>query len=179
MKKSLAILTALLACFVGLTGFISGFASSDIIQHTIEVNCSIESAFLESVSFVENFKNSNSRLPSETEFSTWTSSLPNRHVVIMENMRIKTSHFLKESISQFGTPTENEYLLYYWNGEDEEYYASWAHRSTLLLKESDFYIFGSPNTHGTLFLAISALLFYGAYKVWRWPSNQFEDDKWR
>lgn len=110
LRKSLAAVTALGALYALLWAPLFAFSNfEEIIIH----NRKIAAAFDAGSDFVERFRQTQGRVPTDTEFHEWASAQP-------------------------GT-----YALEYWRGEWFEYYASWARASTLTFAARNYYISGS------------------------------------
>lgn len=121
-----AVATAVLA-FAGALYFAAGLV---LIPHTVENGREIEKAFSAASSWVDSFNQIRGHLPSSEEFAAWTSSQPDN---AFKDMRLlaKQPEFPSQVIKSFGQPAANSYVLETWRGEWFEYFASWAHASTV------------------------------------------------
>lgn len=133
-KKKLAWLLVL----IGSTSFIyfsSNIFLLSLVEHTVEHSHEILGYFKRTTSFVDNFKNSNHRLPTQEEINKQFSE---EHQVLLNNdlRDDNTPDFIKSK-------PEDTYFLSYWRGEWPEYYAAWNQKTTLVFDRNHFYPFNS------------------------------------
>lgn len=164
MLGALSVLAALLTVLWGM----SGRAIDETIQHSRE----IERSFALASTFVEGFKQSHGRLPSEAEFSAWADTQPDK-AHGPKGMLLLTSQdrFPLEALRKFGSPGQAGYVIQYWRGEWFEYFASWANASTLEFDAKKFYLLGSPAIDGFAAFVVSVIAGFLARRVWPRPTN--------
>ena len=109
----------------------SVWMAKETSQHSREIGRSFSLAS----AMVKEFKKTNGRLPSESEFTTWADTQPDRPLSA-KHMRILVaqSQFPDEIIKRFGAPPYDGYIIEMWRGEWFEYFVSWKNDSAL---ESD------------------------------------------
>lgn len=101
------------------------------IPSTVENGKEIEMSFLAATTFVDNFQHTNGHIPSNAEFNEWKSHQPSA-VYGVQNIELTKPTAIPEDIARkFGVPPADSYALSLWRGEWYEYYASWAHASTI------------------------------------------------
>jgi hypothetical protein len=104
--------------------------TSSSIQHTIEHNKEYKKSFQVTASKVDEFIKTNQRLPSIEEFKS-----------IDTVMTINSS--ATEYPKEWEVPPTGAYFLARWTGDNDEFYASWNHKTTLLFDEDSYYLFHS------------------------------------
>ena len=139
------------------------------IDATIAHNREVEAAFGQAVEYVNTFRKNNGRLPSAAEFKTWNSTYPSRPYT-PNGMWLEVAPFQAQAIERFGRPSGDAYLLVYWMGEWEEFYASWVGRSSLNFDPAAYSILGSNFADGTAAIAIGILSLLAAWRMWPDPS---------
>lgn len=154
----LAAATAVLCAFMVIGG--------DSVDQTVQSSRKIESGFQDAANYINNFRDSNARLPTEAEFSQWALHFPDsvdspRHFDVWRSDRPP-----REVIDKFGSAPKDSYFISYWRGEWMEYYASWVNRSTLILDPRGYYMLGSQFADVMLMLVITALFAILAIKTW-------------
>ena len=146
-------------------GLLYTLGSGALIDSTLENSRSIDTSFNKAASYVEQFQKDHSRLPSAAEFMHWASHFPDRPYT-PNGIRLEVTDFPAKSITEFGTPPPNAYLLVLWRGEWEEYYASWAKKSSLTFDKSKYYALGSSYADSAAVLCFGVLLLFAAFKIW-------------
>ena len=171
LRKITSLVFAALSVLLALGAFILGFSTGGVdstVQHAHE----IEKSFALASVFVEGFKKTNGQLPTESEFTAWTDTQPDR-AYSAKGMHLLTvqSQFPHEVIERFGSAPHDGYIIEMWRGEWFEYFASWANASTLEFDAKKFYFSGSPIVDGLAILALSiAVGFIGRF-LWRRPTR--------
>lgn len=123
-------------CFFGLAIF--GLFSVVVmvsLPHEIKRNVTLANSFTTAASWIDDFIDSNGRMPNSTEYEAWASVKP-KYVYGIQSINIinpASSGSFKEAIDSFGSPpsSSTSYILAIWTGEWNEYYASWVKKSTL------------------------------------------------
>jgi hypothetical protein len=161
----LSILLGVVASISMILGVFVGLTADKLASETIAHSRSIEESFQKAIAFVESQKKAIGRLPSLVEYSFWSSQFPDqpfspKYISLVEGS------FPKEVIGNFGTPPLGSYLLVCWRGEWNEYYASWANRSTLQFNQKKYHVSGSGIGDGAFVVICSAFILYLAIKVW-------------
>lgn len=172
MGSVFGLIAALLLCLA----IAEVLAWRGVVEHTIENAREIKQAFGQASVFVDGFIQSHNRLPTEQEFSAWTSTQPEGvHSARTFQLLTSPSQFADDEIvKKFGPPAPNSYLLKYWRGEWFEYYASWAKASTLELNPKSFYFFGRPIADGIVLLSLGLLFAAFAKGAWPPPNPSFQ-----
>ncbi len=168
LRKCISVTFATLALFSALFAivFILG-AFSGIAEDTIQNAREISKSFSLASGFVERFKNEHGRFPYENEFSEWAKTQPEN--ISLHDMEIMyfQQQFPPEVIEKFGSPPIDSYIIEYWRGEWEEYYASWVNASTLELDVKKLYFLGLPPFLDSLSLFVLSLVLGAiAYFIW-------------
>ena len=158
-------LVAVLAALFAVTEL----RSSSSVDKAIAHNRELEVAFSQAVEYVDTFRKNNGRLPSGAEFKAWGSGYPSRPYT-PNGMWLEVSPFQSQAIEKFGSPAGDAYLLVYWMGEWEEFYASWAGRSSLNFDPAAYSILGSSLADGWAAIAIGILFLLAACRMWPNPS---------
>ncbi len=153
--------TALVTAAVGLIVFASAGAIDETIAHSRE----IERTFTSAVSFVEEWKNARGRLPSASEFVKWRSEQPEQ-TYGAQSLEFSTRDFPPEVTARFGSATDGGYLLTFWRGEWNEYYASWRGRSSLSFDPAGYFFLGSEWRDLIAFTTAATMLALGAIAIW-------------
>jgi hypothetical protein len=158
-----------------LLGLLSIFSSGTIVKRTVEHSRVLEQVFKEASHYVNTYKLKFGRLPTDQEFEVWASSFKSRPKSHLDAMRIQAAPFPEDSsiTKQFGQAPKDSYLLIYWRGEWNEYYASWVDKTTLQLDESKYYLFGSKYLAGTMYSFIAFFAFICGWRIWRKKSIIF------
>jgi hypothetical protein len=164
---SFAALTALLVLGAFIFGF-SGGGVDKTIQHAHE----IEKSFSLALAFIEDFKKTNGHLPSESEFTAWADTQPDR-AYSAKGMRLLTtqSQFPEEVVKRFGSSPQDGYIIEMWRGEWFEYFASWANASTLEFDAKKYYFSGSAFVDGLLILALGIVVGFLSRLLWPCPTR--------
>ena len=119
-----ALLFALCAYFFGVTVWVAQETS----QHSRE----IEKSFFLASAVVEEFKKTNGRLPTRSEFTAWADTQPDRAYSAKHlRLLVVQSQFPDEIVKKFGAPPYDGYIIEMWRGEWFEYFVSWKNDSTL------------------------------------------------
>lgn len=139
-----------------------GVGASQTVEHSKE----LAQTFQVAASYVTSFKQKTGRLPSNQEFETWAASFPSRPYSSPYGMRLELPPFPNDVVEQFGAPPNDAFLLTYWRGEWEEYYASWVNRTSMQLDKSAYYLLGSKFADGALLIAIALAALLGARRLW-------------
>lgn len=168
LRKITASVLGIISMLWLVLGLFYTLDSGALIDHTIEKSRIIEASFDQCVAYVEQFRQSQSRLPSTAEFADWASQFPARPYT-PHGMRLETSDFSAEVQKEFGAPSPNSYLLVMWRGEWEEYYASWAKRSSLVFDKRKYYAFGNKYVDSAAVVCLGGLFLFFAFKLW--PNN--------
>jgi len=165
MRKALSSFVGLGAVLWLLLGLGFSLGSGAIIESTIEDNRAIEASFQKTAAFVEQFRRDHSRLPNDDEFKDWSGRQPfaNYSPIYME---LLTDKFPEGVVENFGAPPTLGYVVSYWRGEWNEYYASWTEKSSLIFDASEYYVLGSPAIDAATVIAIFAMLCFAAVKLW-------------
>ena len=138
------------ALFGALCAFGPGF------ERTIARSREIERTFQETARVVDAYRARHRRLPANAELGS-------------DAMSIQDGAYPAEAVRRLGAPPKGSYLLVYWRGEWEEYYAPWSGKSTLNFDESKYYVLGSKRADGGLLLGAGLLLLWLAKKLF--PSH--------
>jgi hypothetical protein len=171
VRKVLSIVLGVAATFsVGL-GLIV-FSSARNIDETIAHSRQIDVAFREAVNFVRTWRRSEGRLPNSDEFAAWASKLP-EEPNSAKDMQYSLNDFPQEVIAKFGRPSGEAYLLTYWRGEWDEYYASWTDTSSLIFDTSKYFMLGSRWLDLFAFCFVGFALVGAAFVAWP-PNNAMQ-----
>jgi len=163
MKKIISVIlsiSALVLLFIAC--HIREETSTNIVNYTISNNYKIEASFKKAVSFVEDFKSENSRLPANEEFELWTERQSSqvyspRGMSILTNperikLRLYDPYDGFDRTEDFGEPPEGSYIIILWRGEWSEYYISWKDTTTLNFDPRDYYMFGNARNDFLFFI---------------------------
>ena len=142
--------------------------SGSAVDHTVANSREIGSSLSAAASFVEDFQQTTGRLPSQTEFASWASSQPDR---VHDFMRCETTAFPEGVVKEFGPAPPGSFLLTYWRGEWNEYYASWTGRNTLVFDSSKYYMLGSRIADAVAFILAAGVSAWFARKLWARPTS--------
>jgi hypothetical protein len=132
--------------------------SNSLIDHTLENSREIQAAFGSTRTYVDSWIAQHGTLPTEAEFQAWTAQQPER-VHSARFMELITGEFPEEAIKKFGPAPAGSYLLSYWRGEWTEYFASWAHKSSLEFDRTRYFAFGSAFADFVVFAGSGAGIF--------------------
>lgn len=152
-----------------MLGFVSILGSG--VEETIKHSKEIEKSFKKASSFVSSFREKHERLPTKTEFEEWRKTFPDKPYG-PKGMRLLTASFPDEAVKIFGVAPEGSFLLVYWRGEWDEYFASWGSKTSLELDESKYYFFGIKYLDGISCIVLALLVFIGCIKIW--PNQTFQ-----
>lgn len=97
-------------------------------------NSTLVKSFSSAASWIDDFRKVNGRLPSSDEYKAWAASEPEDFYGVQSIYLLNpsSSEFYQEAVAAFGEPdTANSYVLARWTGDWNEYYASWANKSTV------------------------------------------------
>jgi hypothetical protein len=141
------------------------FSSADAIQETLSHSREIQRAFTSAVRFVEVWQKAEGRLPSASEFVTSRSQQADETYGV-QHIELSTRDFPSEVTARFGSPPEGGYLLTFWRGEWNEYYASWADRSSLSFDPAAYFFFGSKRRDLFAFGTAAITLGLAALAIW-------------
>jgi len=147
-----------------IAGFIV-FASAAAIDETVSHSQGIDHAFTSAVRFIEDWKKAEGRLPSNSEFVKWRSAQPDQ-IFGARHVEFSTRDFPTEVTARFGPPTESAYVLTFWRGEWNEYYASWRDRSSLSLDPAAYFFLGGKWRDLMAFTSAAITLGLGAVVIW-------------
>lgn len=166
LRKITSLAFTALTVVLVICAFIFGFSGGGVnatIQHAHE----IEKSFSRASAFVESFKKTNGHLPSESEFTIWADTWPDR-AFSPKGMRLLTSQrqFPVEIVKRFGSSPQDGYIIEMWRGEWFEYFASWANASTLEFDAKKFYFSGSAIFDGLLILLLSMGVGFKSHLLW-------------
>lgn len=164
LRKGTAVVLGAAGLATAAAGLIV-FTSSAPINETIAHSRKINRTFTNGVKFVEEWKKAEGRLPSASEFVKWRSQQPNE-TYGAQHLEFSTRDFPPEAIARFGSPTEGGYLLTFWRGEWNEYYASWANRSSLLFDPAAYFFLGSRWRDLIAFGTAAVFLVLAAIVMW-------------
>ncbi|MCB0415419.1 MAG: hypothetical protein KDD50_13875 [Bdellovibrionales bacterium] len=129
-------------------GIFVGMSSGDAIRNSQK----ILDDFKRTASFIDTFKKSNLRLPTQAEIE----------IQFGENYSISITDFHDIEKPKFlMLKPADSYILHYWRGEWAEYYAGWNQQTTLSIKESDYYPFHSPILAVIVVIASLLICFIG------------------
>ena len=177
MKKITLYITIFVCFFVGIVMLLSGVLRifGPGLEQTIEHSKVIERKFKVATSYINTYKLKTGRLPSSKEFKIWTSSLPSEPYASSspKDIDFQIGQYSEDITKQFGQAPKDSYLLIYWRGEWDEYYASWADKTSLEFDESKYYMFGSKYLEGTVVVLIALLTFVCGWLIWRKKSMLF------
>lgn len=81
-------------------------------------------------------------------------------------MRLQIDSFPEEALNKFGAAPDGSFLLVYFSGEWEEYYASWVNRTSLEFNQSKYYALGSKYADGAALMVIALVLLVAGCKTW-------------
>jgi hypothetical protein len=165
MRKIISIFLGMIASIGLILGFLYALTADNSVSGTIGHSRSIEASFQKAIAFVENQKKVNGRLPTLDEFKSWSEKFPDQPFS-PKGIRFIESSFPQEAIDKFGSPTSEAYLLAFWRGEWDEYYASWANKSTLQFDPRTYHVLGSGVADGAIVIILSALFLVMAIKLW-------------
>jgi len=165
-SKSLSILLALIALFFGL--FLLASLDRSLIEGSIARSRGIEAQFVAAAAFVDEFRATNHRLPSQEEFGAWISS--SKDVQRGNPLMLWGGPFDVETEAQGGKAPPNGYVIAYWRGEWMERYFSWTRQSTLHFDPDAYFFFHSQLAQ--VLLAIGVVLLFSAGSVWCWPRKR-------
>jgi hypothetical protein len=149
LDNNMAILRRILRV-TGLAGFVV-FALLAVIlisgfPKEVSRNSTLIQSFSSAASWIDDFRKVNGRLPSSDEYKAWAATEP-EHVYGVRSISLLTpssSEFYQEAVAALGEPdTAGGYVLAIWTGDSNEYYASWANKST---------VHNSPRYYGLIFL---------------------------
>ena len=123
-------------CLIGLAVFaLAAMIVAVSLPHEIKRNITLAHSFASAASWIDEFVDSNGRLPSESEYEAWAASQPKDFYGVQSIHILSPSSFgfYREAIDALGPPpsSSRSYVLARWMGEWNEYYASWAGKSTL------------------------------------------------
>lgn len=170
--KVIRVIVASLAFAVGTAALIFGALYAfgpDLTIETIEHSRSIDNAFRLAARYVDKFEKNNGRKPTTKEFEAWAvqaDELAFSPYPSLKAMQLKLAPFPKAALDRFGPPPTTAYLLIYWRGEWNEYYSSWADRTSMDFEESAFYILGGKYADGALIMVIGAVVFLLGRLIW-------------
>ena len=172
MRKTLSILIGI-AAFIGIiVGILYTLGADKSVSETIEHSRSIEESFQKVIAFVETQKKATGRLPTLDEFNSWVSQFSPNQVFSPKGIRLVDRSFPQEAVEKFGTPPLGSYLLVFWRGEWNEYYTSWANKSTLHFDPKRYHALGSGVADGVVITICSFLFLLLAIKIW--PNHLFQ-----
>lgn len=170
LRKITSMAFAALTVLLALGAFIFGF-SGGVVEKTIQHAHEIEKSFFLAAAFVEGFKKAHDHMPTESEFTAWANTQPDRPYSA-KDMRLLTSQsqFPDEVIKRFGPSPQDGYIIEMWRGEWFEYFVSWANASTLEFDAKKFYFSGSAITDGLVILLFSIVLGFVSRRLWPRPT---------
>ncbi len=171
MRKTFSILIGMIGLIGIIVAILYAVGADRSVSETIERNRFIEVSFQKAIAFVETQKKANGRLPTSEEVGFWASQFPSQPFS-PKGFRLVDSSFPQEAIEKFGTPPVGSYLLVFWRGEWNEYYASWANKSTLYFDPKKYHALGSGIADGAVLAVCSALFLILAVKIWPNPLFQ-------
>jgi hypothetical protein len=164
MRRLFSIVVGVAAVLSAATGLLE-FGSSKLIDDTVQHSHEIDGAFRGAAGFVSAWRRDHGRLPSRSEFEAWASTQQDRAYSPTDIQYIVGS-FPEDIVREFGPPADDAYLFTFWRGEWNEYYASWADRSSLSFDPSEYFIFGSKWLDLLAFGAAGAALAGVAFAMW-------------
>lgn len=179
MKKILSLIFAAIAVFLSLLLLVfNPIFVADMVNDTVKKSHQIESVLLEGVSYVEEFREKNMRLPTNEEYKAWAStqetigsySIGDTFIITHQgdiNYKLNDPVIQKKGL---GAAPTNSYLIGMWRGEWSEYYVSWTQSSTLFLNSADYYIVGSPIKDFLLLLVL--FIISASISVLFWKSER-------
>ena len=139
IMKFIAILLLLLGLITGFVGV--GFYSSNLASDSLSKSKKIENIFSYASEKINKYHSEHEHYPTQETFKSWESEL-SVFGLYGEILEYKTSEYPKELIKFFDVPVQPSYALIVWRGEWNEYYASWANKSSLPKKINDYYFTG-------------------------------------
>lgn len=171
VRKITSLTFAALTVLLALGAFIFGFSGGGV-EETVQHAHEIEKSFSLASAFVEDFKKTHGHLPTESEFTAWAGTQPDR-AYSAKGMHLLTSQsqFPDEVIKRFGSSPQDGYIIEMWRGEWFEYFASWAKASTLELDAKKFYFSGSSIVDGLLILALGVVVGFISRLLWPRPTR--------
>lgn len=162
LDNNMAILRRILRG-TGLAGFVA-FALLAIIlifcfPEEVSRNSTLVQSFSSAASWIDDFRKVHGRLPSSDEYKAWAAAEP-EHVYGVRSISLLTassSQFYQEAVAALGEPDRADgYVLAIWTGDSNEYYTSWAHKST---------VNNSPRYYGLISL-LGAFFIVAAFVCW-------------
>lgn len=169
--RAIAVGLAILSALV-LGGLAWLFGTSGASSDTFKKNREIEISFQAAASFVDGFLAEKSRLPSAGEFAEWRSQFSPRPYTPKGMELVQGGEISALVEKEYGKAPANGYVIWYWRGEWEEVYVSWAKSSSLQMEMSKFYSFNNRFWQSVAFLvALMAIVAIGWYV---WPRGRFE-----
>ena len=180
MKKILSLIAAMFSLFFLLIALaLNPSTNAEGIKETIAKNRTIETVFLETANYVDEFNAVNARLPTADEFEGWSETQPKKWPstknLFLETNPTYIQHRLYEpyydidKTEDFGIPPDGSYILGLWRGEWFEYYISWKSTTTMSFQAADYYMFGSA-LKDFLFV-IFLFLISTITSIWLWLSS--------
>lgn len=170
LRKLGSVALYVIAGFAFLNAAMSGCAYG-MVTHSLEKSHKIDASFQQSARFAEAFWQREGRLPTQSEFDSWSAAFPNRPTspngmeIIAGGFGSLEALYRDEALGTLGAPPEDSYYLFYWRGEWGEYYAGWSGQSTLPKQRADYYAFGSALADGAVFLLFAGGLRWGAKRL--------------
>jgi hypothetical protein len=138
------------------------FSSSRLVDETIAHSRELDAMLRSAAEFVAQSRTAQGRFPSRSEFEAWASELPDR-AYSAKYVEYSLGSFPEEVLAKFGPPAGEAFLLTIWRGEWNEYYASWADRSTLSFDRPEYFMFGSRWLDSLAFGTASLVLAWAAF----------------
>ena len=171
LRKITSLAFAALSVLLALGAFILGFSTGGVdktVQHAHE----IEKSFALASVFVEGSKKTNGHLPTESEFTAWANTQPDR-AYSAKGMHLLTSQnqFPHEVTERFGSSPQDGYIIEMWRGEWFEYFASWANASTLEFDARKFYFSGNSFVDGLVILVLGIVAGFISRFLWPRPTR--------
>ncbi|MEN6426497.1 MAG: hypothetical protein ABFE13_14145 [Phycisphaerales bacterium] len=152
-------------CLMGM-GFFALVAAIVMVSlpHEVERNHTVAKSFSSAASWIDDFIKANGRLPDSDEYEAWAASQP-EHFYGVQSIYLldpSSSEFYQEAVDAFGpAATTPSYVLARWMGEWNEYYASWAGRSTV---DDSLRYYGTILLFGVFNAVVAAVCWYVARK---------------
>ena len=167
-RKLLGVVAAFGALYAVLWAIASGFSD---LEETISHSRQIAAAFHAGSDFVEQFRQTQGRLPTNSEFGEWTSAQPDRpHAV--RYIYLRTSGPPTELIQRFGPAPAG---VTFWNIGEENGLSTTRpglEQALLSLLQASTHISGS--SIGDVMIAVLAVFALGmlAWKLWPRPTRR-------
>jgi hypothetical protein len=166
VSKGLMVVAIMWLVLGALYLWLGRHAITDTIAHSRQ----IQSAFVLAADYVDAFRVTHGRLPTEKEFSAWEGVQP-----VIARTAGSVSFFdsnLLPDKQDLGPVPAGSYMLGFWRGEWWEFFAGWSRKNTLEFDEGAYYFSGS--LLGDIFLWFAIWLVLTVASVWIGPHRTFK-----